>query len=181
MSHPPDGALRLPHADARASVIRSLQATASKHFPGTEGYERADLAISLALSPDRSAENAPFLMRNVQRDARRIFNHQPRHEVLFCTLEQSAPAAAAGDNEQKTLEDVLPPSRHPGPEEEAVANELAEKIRTAVKVLPDGEECFDAMLDQEPPNDTAARLGVPVHRVLRTRANIRWRARHVLA
>jgi hypothetical protein len=181
MTHPPDGALRLPHAEARASVIKRLQATASRYSPGTEEFERADLAASLALSPDRGAAVAPFLMRNVKRDARRILLHQPHHEVLFTDLEQGAVAASAAGECKQTLEDLLPASRYAGPDEEAVANDLEEKVRRAVKVLPDGEECLDAMLVSETPDDTAARLGVPLHRVHRTRAYIRWRAERALA
>ncbi len=181
MSHPPDGALRLPNPDARESVIRSLQTTAGKHPPGTEKYERADLAISLALSPDRAAESAPFLMRNVQRDARRILNHRPQRETFFTTIEHAASATSAAGNEPVTVEDLLPPSRHPGPVEEAQAAELEDKVRTAVTPLPNGEECFDAMLNEEAAGSTAARLDIPVHRVHRTRDYIRRRARRVLA
>jgi hypothetical protein len=148
MSHPPDGALRLPNPDARTSVIQRLQATASKHNPGSEKFERADLAIDLALSPDRCSELAPFLMRNLKRDARRILNFQPHHEVLFSTIENTALATTADSDEPMTLEKVLPQSRHPSPDEEVIANELEEKVRRAVKPLPNGEACLDAMLGQ---------------------------------
>lgn len=184
MTHPPpDGALRLPHADARESVIKCLQAKASKHHPGTEDFERADLAVELALSPDRDDELAPFLMRNVKRDARRIYLHRPHHEVLFCDLEQGAAAAVvtADGSDQMTVEDLLPASRQPGPDEVALANELEDRVRRAVVPVPVGEECLNAMLDQEPPDDTAARLGIPVHRIYRLRAYIRWRAERALA
>lgn len=129
MTHPPDGTLRLPDADARTSVIPSLQATTSP--PGKPEHDQAELAISPALSPERAADNPAFLMRNVQRDARRILNHQPHREVQFSTLEHAAAAGAKGD-EPKSLEDLLPPSREPGPDEVAQAAELEERIRTVV-------------------------------------------------
>ena len=120
-------------------------------------------------------------MRNVKCDARRIFFRLPRHEVLFSNLEKGAATFTAADgNEQKTLEDLLPALRLPSPDQAAVAHELENKVRKSVKVLPNGEDCLDAMLEHEPPSDTAARLGVPVHTVLRTRANIRIRAQRVL-
>lgn len=98
-----------------------------------------------------------------------ILAPQPRRDTHFATLER-----AITDSGPATLEDMLPVSKHPGPRVLAEAAELENLVRTAVKPLPDGEECLDAMLDHEPPDD-------PVHRVYRTRDNTRQRVRLVLA
>ena len=141
----------------RKSVIESLQATTKKHAPGRLEHEQADLAISLALSDGREAENAPFLMRNVTRDARRILAHRPRRETTFSVIESAGLAVRVKTRSRP--KSTCPASRvTPGPNE-LLAAELEELVRGAVKALPHGEECFKAMLELEPPEETANRLG----------------------
>lgn len=180
MKKPPDGTLCLPYPDARASVIQSQQNIARRHSPGSYEYELADHAVELALSPDRAADNPAYLTRNVNRDAARYLKNRRTPEVFLSTLEAALKAKAAGD-EQASVESMLPPAKTPEPVDELAAAELEKMVRTAVKDLPIGEECLEAMLEDEPPGDTADRLGVPVHRVWRTRSDIRERAEVILA
>jgi hypothetical protein len=182
MLHSPDGVstrvLRLPDPDTRTSVIEALLAAADRFSPGQAAFEDADLAITLALSPRRSATTAAFLMRNVKRDARRIRKRRPR-VIPFSSLERDG---ANSDNaEDKSLEGNLPPSNCPRPDDEVAAADMQRFIRDHVAPLPYGAACFDAMLERESPDDTADRLGMPVHRVHRTRADIRRYARPLLA
>ncbi len=181
MDEPSQGTLCLPNPDARESVIKSLQVITSRHSPGTYEYERADHAVELALSPDRAADSAPYLMRNVDRDARRTLKNKTNPEVFFSSLEAGLKAKAESDDAPMSVETVLPPAKTPEPIDEVAAAELEGMVRTVVKDIPNGEDCLDAMLHNELPSDTAARLGVPVHRIWRTRSDIRERAEFLRA
>ncbi len=185
MTQPPEGRLRLSNPDARASVIKALQRIAGRTSPGAPEHEHANHAVGLALSTDRAADNAAFLWRNVRRNTYYILKKQKKAEkkhptVFFSTLEAGLEANAKGDDMPASVESVLPPAKTPEPVDELAAAELQEKVRNAIKGIPLGEDCFDAMLHEEPPDDTATRLGVPVHRIWRARSDIRERAQFLL-
>ncbi|MCC6419629.1 MAG: hypothetical protein IT429_15460 [Gemmataceae bacterium] len=151
MEKPPEGTMCLPNPDARASVIQSLQATASRNNPGSYEYELADRAVELALSPGRVADNPAFLTRNVKRDAARFLQNQQDPEVFLSSLEAGLKKKAIGDVEPPSVESVLPPAKTPEPVDELAAAELEDLVRTAVKGRPIGEDCLDAMLANEQP------------------------------
>jgi hypothetical protein len=185
MNLPPEGRLRLPNPDARASVIKALQRIAGRTSPGTPEHDHADHAVGLALSADRAADNAAFLWRNVRRNTSHILKKQQLAEeknptVFFSTLEAGLEGNAKGDDAPASVESLLPPAKTPEPVDELAAAELEDKVRKAVKDVPLGEHCLDAMMLNEPPGDTAVRLGVPLHRIWRTRSDIRQRAEFVL-
>jgi hypothetical protein len=183
MKKPPEGTLCLSNPDARESVIKALQVITGRYSPGHPEYERADHAVELALSPGRAAKSAPFLMRNVDRDARRTLKKQNENPgpVFLSSLEAALNKKPDGDAAPASVETVLPAASTPEPIDELIADELEGMVRKAIENVPNGDVCLDAMLDNESLGDTAKRLGLPVHTVWRTRTVIRERAQFLLA
>lgn len=185
MIQPPEGRLRLSNPDARASVIKVLQRIAGRTSPGTPEHEYADHAVGLALSVDRTADSPAYLWRNIRRNTSHILKKQKQAKeksptVFFSTLEAGLDANAKGDDAPASVESLLPPAKTAEPVDEVAAAELTDIVRKAVKDIPMGEDCFEAMLLDEPPGETADRLNVPVHRIWRARSDIRQRAEFLL-
>jgi hypothetical protein len=174
-----------PIPTPRESVIKVQQRIARRTSPGTLEHEYADHAVGLALSVGRAAKNAAYLWRNIRRNTNHILKKQKQAEeksptVFFSALEAGREANARGDDAHASVDPLLPPAKAPEPVDEVAAAELTDKVRKAVKGIPLGEDCLDAMLLNEPPGETADRLGVPVHRIWRARSDIRQRAKFLL-
>lgn len=151
--------------NVRWDVIQSLHSITRSTDLGTDRHDEADLAIVLALSPNRAVDSALFLRRNVLRDARRIRRRQIAKMIVVSALVDEVEGAEA----------FFERSQPPVPSAEATisAAELESQIRRESARMPHGEVCFDAMLAGESPGETAARLGIPRHRVEYVRTKIR--------
>ena len=162
--------------DVRWRVVQSLQTELSDLNPGTSWHDDVELAITLALSPGRAAENPAFLRRNVIRDARRIRTRK-QHPSLFSELSNASEDGGEGG---RAVEDRLRPSTVAQPIEHLVAQELQDDLRAAVSTVPLGSVCLDAKLRGETISETARRLGVPRHRLDYTVSQMRLAADQIL-
>ena len=160
--------------DTRVSVVCRLQSIIEKVPPGTETFEIADHAIGLALSANRDDRNPALLFRNVWRNARYILRR--RRELILDPLnDDSVIGRQIADGELACA------SAPATPEEQAIAADLASRIRGAVARLDRrGAECFDGLVAGETLLETALSLRITPRRVKRIRAQIRAMA-HTLA
>jgi DNA-directed RNA polymerase specialized sigma24 family protein len=153
-------------SDVQASVAALLHEQLQRRTPGSPGYEIAEKALSLVFSPARRAhEHAPFLHRNVTRDAARILRR------------------ARARRPEGVLEEPLDVPDHAmaTPEEVVQATQLATRLREAARPIhPAAVECFDGLLAQETLAETSARTGLSTPEVKALRTRIRDAARQAL-
>ena len=147
----------------RWAVVAQLQAFRSRYRPGSERFETADHAITLALNPSRDNGSA-FLYWDLVSDARRVRSRQPRR-VFLSDLSTSTEDDSASDWDVK--------SDQATPAQLAEASELEASIRGRLAELPHGDACLDGLLSGESPTDTALRLGIAIRRVCYLRKKIR--------
>ena len=156
---------------ARTSVVQRLQSITKKHPPGTEVFEVADHAISLAIATNRGDQSPGFLFRNLWRNAQFIVRR--RRRLTFDAFDEDSVI----DRRIATGELVCA-SAPESPEDQIVAIDLAERIRgAAAEFDPRGAECFDCLVAGETLAVTARSLSITPSRVKRVRAQIRAVAR----
>ena len=115
---------------------------AKKFAPGTEPFETADHAISLALSPRRSAEDGTRLFFHSWRDARRIRRRRKFREPILDSFAEDSPigAAIANGNEAGVCAGECPVAA-------VVARDLEARLRRAAdRIGPIARECLESML-----------------------------------
>lgn len=152
-------------SDVQADVAVRLHAQLQRRNPGSPGYEIAEKALSLVFNAGREASHAPFLHRNVLRDAKRILRR----------ARSRRPEALVDEP------DVLVDPHGSSPEDVARVKRLADFLRdVAREVHPLGAECFEGLLAGETLSETSKRAGLLETEVKRVRAVIRSAAREVL-
>jgi len=157
---------------ARVGVVRRLQSISRGVTPGTETFEIADRAISLALSAHRRDASSELLFRNVWRNARYV--HRRRRRVILDPFTDDSPLG-------RKLADGELAVGFATPEQELVAADLAAHIRLAASSHDRyGGQCFDDLIAGETVKETARKLRITPRRVKRIRAHIRDVARRYL-
>ncbi len=148
--------------DIRWDVVGKLYSRLQRLTPGTQEAEAVDHAITLALNPERQAQNVSFLVYDVLRNARYSKQRaQKRRSELFKKLNAYTRQTAAHINNET-------------PEAVCIAQEIEVKIR---EILAQGDSymirCFDGMLVGESISETATACGISRRSVDRARHKIR--------
>jgi hypothetical protein len=148
--------------DIQWDVVGKLYSRLQRLTPGTQEAEAIDHAITLALNPERQAQNVSFLVYDVLRNARYSRQRtQKRCGDLSKKLNAYATQTAAHIN-CKT------------PEAICIAQEIEAEIR---QTLAQGDShmmrCFEGMLVGESISETATACGISRRSVDRARQKIR--------
>lgn len=159
--------------DAAHSLYRLYDRRVSRQDHVESLREELDHALTLVLSEDRAAPNAPYLVRSVRRDARRILRRRnaarPEHTAF-----ESGDELIAG---QPSYVANWPSGvRFPNPEELLLAGERAEQLNRITRQLgSDAAACADGLLKGESVSESAARAQISPRRVRYLRCVIRTR------
>jgi hypothetical protein len=148
--------------DIRWDVVEKLYSRLQRLTPGTQEAEAIDHAITLALNPERQAQNVSFLVYDVLRNARYSRRRtQKRCGELSKKLNVYATQTAAHLN-CKT------------PEAICIAQEIEVKIRETLAQRDSHiMRCFEGMLLGESISETATACGISRRSVDRARQKIR--------
>jgi DNA-directed RNA polymerase specialized sigma24 family protein len=148
--------------DIRWDVVGKLYSRLQRLTPGTQEAEAIDHAITLALNPERQAQNVSFLVYDVLRNARYSRRRtQKRCGELSKKLNVYATQTAAHLN-CKT------------PEAICIAQEIEVKIRETLAQRDSHiMRCFEGMLLGESISETATACGISRRSVDRARQKIR--------
>jgi hypothetical protein len=177
MKNPTPGATSAPGGGIRYAVVRRLQDRLSQAAPGSHNYEVAERAITLALSPRRTADTPEHLERNVRRDAHRILT-RARRRTFTDPMTPDTPFGR--EVEEGTHSAAVCPD--PSPEELCEAADLQRGIehRVGAHLGARGLRCLSGLLDGESPDETAAALGTAPRTVDRLRVKVHAIARRFL-
>ena len=148
----------------RQTAVSHLQARLRSSRNSNATSDDIEHAALLVLSDDRGALTPAFLIRGALRDARRT------------RLRRHADAAMLPLDPENT--ELVRDDRF----EAVIAREFVEQLRRDVlRARPECIGCFDAWLADEPIEDTAKALGLPVRRIKYLRVVIRDLARTMAA
>lgn len=159
---------------ARWAAVLKLQNIRDKKSPQSFGFEIADYAIELVLSPERSEDK--YLVKNALKDARSILIRRKRRErergMLSLTEEDNVETAFQIENDP-LVTSSLPPS----PERVLVwKQELANLSKATPVRTPRVERVLLGWRNGESIRETAFRLNCSTHYVKKLRAQIRTKA-----
>jgi len=162
-------------AGVRFAAALHLYSRLARAQPGSDFYERADLALSLILSPRRTADTAPFLARNAWRNARTLLVRERRRTTTDPLTHDTSVGRLAAQGEIRSCMTSVTPL------DLALANDLEARIRAEVisQSGRNGGAVIDGMLSGESVVQTAERLSVSVRTVERLRSVVRRVTREV--
>ncbi|MFE1319062.1 hypothetical protein [Kitasatospora phosalacinea] len=172
----------LQYDDVRSEVLIRLQNKAKSRSWDGEFLDIIDTALNLAMSQDRSADNADHLTRNVMRDARGTIIRaklNARRSAAARPLPDAARrrVTTVGADGSVTTELVT----HDTPEARFLISETLRELNVfAIALGPYGPGCLQDMLAQETVPVSARRRGVSIATVERARRAIRQQARILL-
>ncbi len=148
--------------DIRWDVVGKLYSRLQRLIPGTQEAEAIDHAITLALNPERQAQNVSFLVYDVLRNAR----YSRRRTQKRC-----------GDFSKKLNAYATQTAAHLNcktPEAICIAQEIEAKIReTLAQSDSHMMRCFEGMLVGESISETAIACWISRRSVDRARQKIR--------
>lgn len=147
-------------SDVRWDVIKSLQSTRDRFPNGSQTFDQYDKAISLALSPDRMANQ--YLGRNVKRDAKRILR-RTEQAIPFSTVAKKGDGYNLLDRYNGRRISTI--TKVAGPLENLIAQDLLEAILDRTSFIEHGRDCLEGLLSGKTINQIAHKIGISRHKV----------------
>lgn len=160
--------------DAAHTLYSLYNRRVSKRDHSESLREELDHALTLVLSENRAAQNAPFLVRSARRDARRVLRRRNAARPEHLPFE-SSDELIAGPTPRAT-DWAAGGVGLPNPEQLLLAKERASQLGQIREQLgPDGAACVDGLIAGESVSECAARAGISPRRVRYLRVLIRAR------
>jgi hypothetical protein len=147
----------------RFGAIHTLQAIRGRYRPGSYPFERADLAIDLALNPTR--QTGAYLVRNLLRDAARTMRRNRDAVPELIDVDRLPPA--------------LEPADQATPENAAPAIQLEAELCRASSNPCLAQRCLDDMIAGRTVHESAAACAVSCASVKKARSRLRYAARRM--
>lgn len=162
-------------AGSRFDAALQIQQHLARTGPNSDAHERADLALTLVLSPRRQPGSPSFLTRNALRDARKLLMRRRRRITTDPLTEDTPLGLAAAQGKLSACVSCETPL------DQLVAADLERRIRWAVDADHGqrGILVLDALLSGEGVRETAAALCTSLRTVERLRCAIRRIARRI--
>ena len=160
--------------DAANTLYSQYNRRVSRQDHSESLREELDHALTLVLSENRAAVNAPFLVRSARRDARRVLRRRNAARPEHLPFE-SSDELIAGPTPRAT-DWAACGIRFPSPEQVLLASERVAQLSQITQQLgADAAACVDGLIAGESVSECAARAGISPRRVRYLRVVIRAR------